>query len=91
MSSPRNSAKGGVVTNPLSESVMLARVASQAERDHSGIGEALLTQATNGLDADLDMCGDLQYADPVVVGLPELSAPSREKVSKIVVAPRNLT
>jgi len=67
---------------------MLGRKASQAERNHSGIGEDLLTQATNGLDVDFDMCGDRQYADPAVVGLPEPSAPSREKASKITVEPR---
>ena len=73
---------------PLSASVMSGGEASQAERNPSGIGGDLLTQATNGLDMDFDMCGDQQFADPAVVGLPEPSAPSREKASNLTVAPR---
>ena len=34
----------------------------------------LLTQITNGPDVDLDMGGDLQHADPTIVGHPEPSA-----------------
>ena len=62
--------------------------ANQAEGNRSGMGEDILTQAANGLDMDIDMYGDLQYADPAVVELPEPSALSREKVSGITVAQR---
>ena len=76
-----------MATSPLSASEISGKEASQAEINYSGIGEDL-THATNGLDADLDMCGDLQYADPAVVGFPEPGAPPRDKVSKAAVASR---
>ncbi|KAF9654349.1 hypothetical protein BDM02DRAFT_3182155 [Thelephora ganbajun] len=48
--------------------------------DHitDGMGEDLLTQVINDPDMDLDLGGDLQHADPAVVGHPEPSVPSRE-------------
>lgn len=45
--------------------------------------EDLLTQRANGPEMDMDMGGGLQYADPAVVGLPELEpdVPAMERVS----------
>ena len=75
-------------TRPLSTSVKLDKEVNQAERNYSGMGEDLPAQATNDFNMDLDVCGDLQYADPAVVGPLEPSASSREKVSGIAIAPR---
>jgi hypothetical protein len=43
--------------------------------------DLLLTQIANGPDMDLNIGGDLQYADSVVVGPPEPRGSSRERVS----------
>jgi len=47
------------------------------------MNEDALTQVTNGPDMDLDMYGDLQNADPGVVGHPEPNVSSRDKVRGI--------
>jgi len=52
------------------------------------MGEDLLTQITNGPDMDMDMGGDLQHADPAVVGHHEPSMPPGERVSWINVVQR---
>lgn len=43
--------------------------------------DLLLTQIANGPDMDLNMGGDLQYADSGVVDPPEPRGSSRERVS----------
>ena len=47
------------------------------------MGEDLLTQVTNGPEIDLNMGGDLQHADPGVLGQQEPNILSGEKVRGI--------
>ena len=66
---------------PSSTSTELSMEESRAQGTRSETGQDLLIQIANGPDIDMDMGGDLQLADPAVVGLPELSVSSRERVS----------
>jgi hypothetical protein len=64
-------------------SVNLNRKAIYAEINPSEMDEELLPQVANDLDMDLNMGGELEPPDAMVVGHPEPGVPSREKVCGI--------
>lgn len=78
-----------MVARSLSTSAKSNNEASQAEGDHSGMDEDLLTQVINGPDADMDVDigGSLQDANPAVAGLPEPDVSLGDRVSRITPAP----